>query len=463
MGGVVKKKKETSISVLFIKYMFRLVGAIVGICVLMAFIFSMMSICKVIYPAYYAEQSAKEAAKKIEALDVFTKDLVPELCTYVVFDLDGNVIETDLEGQDVQRIWKTINNEFVPHGGYYNEIIKKQNGYYALRYRIMPEYRSPSLRKYLMNPQYLLGVATLILIIASVIFYALRFKKLMEKEMQLIIDVASKVQNQDLEFQVTLGKVKEINHVLLAIERMRNELQLSLKKQWHDTEFRKKQISQLAHDLKTPITIIKGNAELLEDTLLNDEQKECRAYISESAEQMQTYVGLMIEVNRSEKSYKPVFEVIKIKAFISEIVSQTKGLCVSKNIKCVINDHSVAKDFCADNQLLLRAMMNIVSNAIDFEPENGSITLHVENDEQYIYFKVIDNGPGFSKEGLKNAASQFFMEDQSRNSRVHYGLGLYMAENVASLFGGKLILANREDKQGAIVALVIDKNIQYNK
>ena len=72
-----------------------------------------------------------------------------------------------------------------------------------------------------------------------------------------------------------------------------------------------------------------------------------------------------------------------------------------------------------------------------------------------LFFVITDTGKGFSAEALKHGMEQFFMEDESRNSKSHYGIGLYVAASVAQKHGGQLILENSQATGGAKVTLEI--------
>ena len=110
----------------------------------------------------------------------------------------------------------------------------------------------------------------------------------------------------------------------------------------------------------------------------------------------------------------------------------------------------------ADSDLLSRALMNVISNGVDYSPENSELEVSVADTEQFFEVKVRDQGQGFSSEGLKYAATEFYMDDSSRTGGNHFGIGLYEASEVARVHKGKLTLENAEDG-GAIVIIEIRK------
>lgn len=117
-----------------------------------------------------------------------------------------------------------------------------------------------------------------------------------------------------------------------ALDHMRLALKQSLYKQWYEDKMRQDQLSALAHDLKTPLTIIRGNTELLFDTSLSAEQRECAEYIENSSLQMQDYVQALIEAAKSWDSFQPCMKKVNLDSLLLELKNQIDGLCAVNNI-----------------------------------------------------------------------------------------------------------------------------------
>lgn len=112
------------------------------------------------------------------------------------------------------------------------------------------------------------------------------FGKYVEKKIDKLLIATQKIEQQNLDFTVGRSGIFEIDRVLNGFEHMKQALKQSLAEQWKTEKMRKDQVAALAHDLKTPLTIVRGNVELLYDTELSDEQRECANYIKNSAVQM---------------------------------------------------------------------------------------------------------------------------------------------------------------------------------
>lgn len=107
----------------------------------------------------------------------------------------------------------------------------------------------------------------------------------------------------------------------------------------------------------------------------------------------------------------------------------------------------------------MRAIINIMSNAVDYSPIKSEIDFVVIENNDKFTFTIIDCGKGFTESGLKNSIKQFYMEANERKVGEHYGMGLYIAESVARKHGGFVNFKNRNDKAGAEVSLVINTKV----
>jgi len=146
--------------------------------------------------------------------------------------------------------------------------------------------------------------------------------------------------------------------------------------------------------------------------------------------------------------------------FITEIHKQISALTVAKRLSLHFETHNLPQSFCADSELLQRAILNIVSNAVDFSEENGTVLFNVDCSYDKIQFCSIDSGKGFSSDALKNAASQFYMGDRSRTSKTHYGMGLFIAKSIAVQHSGTLLIENSSETGGGKVTIQIPSECQ---
>lgn len=449
------KEKSISISIFYLKYIMYMIISILLICIIDFLFFYVLINLGLVYPANYAEKQIKNVQGMIEDADTITEDLIPDLCQYVVFGLDGNVKAANMGENNIKEAWDAVNGKYFSSLAVFYKVIKRKNEYCVLRYKIIPQYTSSFLRKYLLPPQTLLSISLVIFILASVIAVSIRFGCVFKNKLTPLILTAQEIQNQNLDFSVGTVNIKEVNDVLAAMDKMRSTLKYSLESQWKAEQMRKEQISALSHDLKTPLSIIRGNAELLYDTSLTEEQAEYIAYIEESSLKMQDYIKMLIEITKSDNLASPEFQETSIDSFAQDIKEQAERLCLVNNIKLQWIYKCGEEKIYIDKNLLERAIINVLLNATEYSPQKGTITFEIYYKDESVVFSVSDMGKGFNDETLKYAKIQFYMEDSSRSSKIHYGIGLYFADTVVKQHGGSLVLKNLEGQSGARVIISI--------
>ena len=231
------------------------------------------------------------------------------------------------------------------------------------------------------------------------------------------------------------------------------------------------QIAALAHDIKTPLTVIRGNAELLAEGELAAEDKEYNRDILQSVATMEEYLGILNELllPGSERTGEEACigeqgggidgsERTACDELAGKLAEQARRLISVRQYPVEFYKEELHGELRYDEIQILRAWSNILGNAMDHSPADGKIgisfKLRDDGDEKYLAAAVEDEGPGFSKLDLMHATEQFYQGDQSRNSKTHYGIGLHTAEKFVQRQGGKLVIENRE-VMGARVMILL--------
>lgn len=128
--------------------------------------------------------------------------------------------------------------------------------------------------------------------------------------------------------------------------------------------------------IKTPLTIIKGNVELLGETVLDQEQMLYQKYIIENATQIEGYINKLVELSKSETPEALAVKKVAVKNLLDGIHEQTSGMIIKKNIKLTWQEMDLASvTIQADREKLHRAIMNVMGNAVEFMPPQGTIAV----------------------------------------------------------------------------------------
>lgn len=458
MGRVKSKDKKNKRGTLGLESMFEVYIFFMGLALLIwaaisLFAFDFLINAGVIYPADYAEYRISEVSEQIKTANEVTADLIPEVCRYVVFSEDGKVLSGDLDEKDVETAWKVLSSNNYSDGKFYKIIIRTDE-YVVLQYRLKPQYKSMWMNEHLPNPENLLTIFIIICCLGIMQIFAKKFGSGIRKKMTPMREALEQIGDRNLDFKVNYSGVREIDECVVALDDMRYALKISLQKQWETEQEKNRQMSALAHDIKTPLTVVRGNSELLLETELTDEQKNYADYISGSALQIQNYVQTLIEVTKSQEGIEQTPVKVKVADILTDIKQQTMGLsevyqhqikwkeeCKGEDIISVVYDHVV------------RAVMNAVRNAAEHTPEGGVIKISAKYRGGKLAFTVEDSGSGFTPEALAHGTEQFFMDDSSRTGGFHYGIGLFFAKKVAKEHGGEIVLANSRETGGAKVEI----------
>lgn len=447
-------KKQKSISRIFAHYIICFCLTTIVLVISSCFLFLAFIHIGIIVPAnYYQKYIEQKTDEIVKTKDV--KSLIPGGCRYAVYNLDGQMIEGNVSQKKSQDMWEIYKNNKFNDGYYFYKIIQRKNEICMVEYKLIGQFANSNIQKYIPYAGDLFPLLDIILFIIEIIVFSKCFSKRLSKEMKILKETTENIQMENLDFDIKYSKILEINEVLSALSKMKTELQQSLNKQWKIEETQKEQMAALAHDIKTPLTIIRGNVELLDELDLNSEQRSFAKNILNESMKMESYIRSLIEIMKSKKEIMIEKKEIDSQVFIQTIEAVAGSITMEKSIKFIMNVKEIPQKFVADEELIQRAIVNVISNAIDYTPINGQILFEVDTNNAYIRFIVEDSGRGFTKEELKYATEQFFQGDKSRNSKLHYGMGLYIVKESLKQLKGNICLENSKETGGAKVSLEI--------
>lgn len=327
------------------------------------------------------------------------------------------------------------------------------------------------LRSSASNPKYnwivkysenIMLLSPFIYIIIFTAIFASRLNKKLKIPLKQLMDGAEKIKNKDLDFTINYNSKDELGKLCKSFEEMRFELKKSLNHQWQMEQERKEMVSAIAHDLKTPITIIKGHVEGLIDSKRFDEDKVYKYLnlIDNNADRMTKLIEKMNILTKIERSdftlkYKKcnIIEFINEKSFDYNILAEDKKI----KFKCIINDERISKALVSmDCYALSEILDNLISNSLRFTKEGGNIELNLNLTEEKMTLCISDTGCGFSKKDTLNIFKKFYQGDESRSKeKGHSGLGLYIVKALVDKFNGKIEAENNE-KGGAKVKVELE-------
>ena len=449
-------KKPSSLKTAFWRFLFMLLGGLFGAVAVPFLLVTVSTTLGLTTYGDYSEIRANELAPILAATPDLSDVQIPMGIEYALLDKNYQLIETTLDEIELEQAMRYATTGASDQNLQKRYLlVTRENEYVVLQYYIGAQYTNEWMNEHLPSPDILL----IVLIAAGGIFVCLllttKFAKKLRLQLVPLFEATSEVARQNLDFEVGHSNIKEFEDVLISFSHMKESLKASLEQQWKAEQMQKEQIAALAHDLKTPLTVIQGNADLISETELNKEQRLYAEYISSSSEQMRLYIRTLIDISRAATGYQLHMEDIDLPAYIKQLREQIDALCQTKKIGLQVQIEHLPAVLSVDKLLLERAIMNVVNNALDYSPQDSSILISMTGNKGSLQISVTDAGPGFSQEDLLHAEEQFYMADRSRSSNLHFGMGLFITKSIVQQHGGQLILSNSEKTGGAEVTISI--------
>ncbi|MDE5860387.1 MAG: HAMP domain-containing histidine kinase, partial [Oscillospiraceae bacterium] len=265
-----------------------------------------------------------------------------------------------------------------------------------------------------------------------------------------LMAAAEKISKNELDFEVYYYKKNELGRLCEAFNEMRRTLYEHNRELWHSLEERKRLNAAFSHDLRTPLTVLRGYADMLEKYAPDGKISE---------EKLMSVIGKMRgQIGRLENYTAKMNAVHKLDDILPERVDTSfsrlcEQLSETGQLICGENEFTLTADesdstACVDTELVMQVFENLVSNGIRYA--ESRVYANAELDGGVLRITVSDDGAGFSAETLKHAAEPFFRGDNEQN-KSHFGLGLYICRIICEKCGGGLFIFNSENG-GAVTA-----------
>ena len=219
-------------------------------------------------------------------------------------------------------------------------------------------------------------------------------------------------------------------------------------------------VSFVAHELKTPMTSIKGYADLLAAGSvgdINEAQQNFLTTIRTNVTRMATLVTDLADISRIEAGRLHLeFSTIPIKDSVEDVVQATKALLDDKKQTLEIEISDDLAPAWGDPNRIIQVLTNLVSNAHKYTPEGGTITIYakeadnewdLEGAEKVVHISVADTGIGIKEEDQKKIFQQYFRTEEGKGVAAGTGLGLNIARYLVEMQGGTIWFDN-EYRQG---------------
>ncbi len=219
-------------------------------------------------------------------------------------------------------------------------------------------------------------------------------------------------------------------------------------------------ISYASHELKSPLTLIKGNAELLKHGMVKDEEyKKVVSNISKQTDLMSNIIEDMLMLSRLENFKESQDVEMNLKEKINEILELMRPLIIKKNISIITNCENIK--YNADPMDIMKLLKNIIENAVIYSKNNSKIEINLLRTNKMIIFSVKDNGIGIPLEHQERIFERFYRIN-SNNKKEGTGLGLAIVKHVVQKYKGKYIIKSKPNYGTTLQIELPTKKIKEN-
>lgn len=272
------------------------------------------------------------------------------------------------------------------------------------------------------------------------------YKRELEKPLKVLTEASRKIEDNCLEFEIPDVTNNELGDLCRSFDRMREALYQNNQKTWRTLEERKQLNAAFAHDIRTPITILKGYTELFQkyegtEAFFLEKREEMLKLMHQQVKRLENYANKMsmvqkledIEVNKKVVPVRSIYEKCKERCEFLVPEESNMQIHISEekyDTECFIN---------IDEELVLEVFENLLSNALRYAKK--CIEVKLDCNEEKLKIVVEDDGNGFSGEEIKNVKKPFYRAKKEKED-IHFGLGLYICDIICQRCEGELLISN---------------------
>lgn len=298
-------------------------------------------------------------------------------------------------------------------------------------------------------PYFTIGIVLLCLAVAGLCFVLTsRVTGRLSATLKELRRAADDLREGDLDHEILSCRERELDELAQSLEGVRQRLKAASLAEAAAQEERGLLMANLSHDLRTPVTAIKGYVEGIRDGVANTPEKRDHylEVVYAKTLVLEGLVGNMTDFSEYELGRMQYhFERVELSAFLADLIPEYQADVRGREMAFVAKPLASPATVTADRGKLKRVLDNLVSNAVKYGRPGGTVVLAAEGYRQGVILSVSDDGRGIPEEALAHVFDSFFRADAARSSSVPgSGLGLAICKSIAESHHGKLWLTSRE-------------------
>lgn len=279
----------------------------------------------------------------------------------------------------------------------------------------------------------------------------------MQREELQRVSTEIKRLNSELEQKIA-DRTMMLRETLAQLEKSKKELEGALEKEKELSDLKSRFVSTVSHEFRTPLAAILSSASLLAKYTQRDEQPKRDRHIvriKEGVQHLNDMLDDLLSLGKLEEGLvESKKEVLHCNEFMRDFISEMNEIL--KTGQQIVFTHSGEDKIYTDKRLLKNILLNLISNAIKFSPENSVIEVTCSNDNRQATLTVADKGIGISKEDQQHLFERFFRARNAQNIQGT-GLGLHIVSKYVELLNGRLQFTS-EENNGTTFTIIIPNN-----
>ncbi len=296
-------------------------------------------------------------------------------------------------------------------------------------------------------PYFILGCVLLTLSVAGLcVWLASRYAGRIADTLDTLRQAADNLQQGELDFEILSCEEQELDELSQSLEGVRQRLKAAAAAEAAAREERGLLMANLSHDMRTPITAIKGYVEGIRDGIANTPEKQAHYLdiVTSKTVVLEKLVRNMSDFSEYELGRMQYhFEFVDLAPFLTDLGEEYQVEVQSAGMTFTWEIPPGPFVVTADRNKIKRVLDNLLSNAIKYGKPGGAIDLTAEAYEKGLVIQLTDNGKGISTEALRHVFDSFFREDAARSSAVlGSGLGLAICRSIVESHHGKIWLTS---------------------
>lgn len=406
-----------------------------------------------VYPANYAEKGLEQVEEQFQEPDWNVHQLP---YYYEYWYKDGDQVQSNIDNKYKDLIkesldeGQSISNHIMDSKVFVH--FKEGNKDLVVSYRLSAILAKEDLFEYIQNFEQVYVLFFLFIWSLGFSLLVRRTIKIIDFEMKKISKTNAYIHNFDLDYPREESSYLEVSNVLSSLDSMALGLKDALHKQWKIQEEQKEMMEHVTHDIRTPITLIKGNLDLLKEES-SIEFHEDLEDIERGVKRLEVYVD---ELSNYRRNFSKKREEAIDQEVLEGWISLAQSICKNNKRYLEVEQRDPSQvRFNRENMEVI--LENLLTNSIEHSQEHSRIRLYFIDKNKHYRIIVKDEGTGFDSAILTRATDKY-VSSKVNDDRKH-GMGLYIVQEIVKKAGGVLLINNYQDSNtsGARVEVCIKK------